>query len=482
MWRGRAQPGRVVPRIGLRIRIACSSMKGFPMRTWARHFGLASVLVLGLSACGQEQKPSKPADLEALGSAFVERLAAEDFEAAVASFDDVMRTALPAAKLRQTWTSLIAQTGPFQKQLGVRTEKVGVFDVVFVTCEFAKARLDVKVVFNRETQITGLWFVPSRSAAAYEPAAYVKRDAFHEEDVTVGSGRWALPGTLSMPIGAGPFPAVVLVHGSGPHDRDETIGPNKPFRDLAWGLASRGIAVLRYEKRTKHHAAKLAALKEGLTAKAETIDDALAAVSLLRRTEGIDAKRIFVLGHSLGGALAPRIAKRDPQIAGLIIMAGPTRPLEDVILEQTEYAFSLDGRLSGQEKEQLEKLKQQVARAKAPNLSSGTPAAELPFGIAASYWLDLRGYDPAATAAALSGPMLILQGGRDYQVTMADLDGWKKALAGRQRVTFKVYPKLNHLFIAGEGKSTPAEYTKPGHVAEAVITDIAEWLSKQRSK
>jgi dienelactone hydrolase len=107
----------------------------------------------------------------------------------------------------------------------------------------------------------------------------------------------------------------VLVHGSGPQDRDETIGPNKPFRDLAWGLASQGIAVLRYEKRTKKHAMKLVLIKNTITVKQETIDDALAAVALLRKTERIDPNRIFVLGHSLGGMLIPRIGARDPDVA-----------------------------------------------------------------------------------------------------------------------------------------------------------------------
>ena len=137
---------------------------------------------------------------------------------------------------------------------------------------------------------------------------------------------------------------MVLVHGSGPNDRDETIGANKPFRDLAWGLATRSIAVLRYEKRTKQYPGKLMATGVGqFTAQEESIDDALSAVGQLRGTEGIDPKRIFVLGHSLGGTLAPRIGQADPKITGLIIMAGSTRPLEDMVVEQTRYLISLNG-------------------------------------------------------------------------------------------------------------------------------------------
>jgi fermentation-respiration switch protein FrsA (DUF1100 family) len=166
-------------------------------------------------------------------------------------------------------------------------------------------------------------------------------------------------------------------------------------------------------------------------------------------------------------------------VAGLILLAANSRPLEDVILEQIEYVLSLQKGPDDKTKEALEKLKKQVERVKDPKLSADTPAAELPFGGPAAYWLDLRKYDPVATAAKLKQPMLILQGERDYQVTMTDFEGWKKGLKERKNVTLKSYPKLNHLFMEGEGKATPAEYDKAGHVAAEVIDDIAGWIKKQ---
>jgi dienelactone hydrolase len=308
----------------------------------------------------------------------------------------------------------------------------------------------------------------------YQPPAYVNPAAFSEKDVLVGTGDKALPGTLTMPMGNGPFPAVVLVHGSGPNDRDETIGPNKPFRDLAWGLASQGIAVLRYEKRTKVHPEQFTA---NSTVKEETIDDAIAAVSLLRQTAQIDSQKVYVLGHSLGGMLIPRIGTMiDPNVAGFIILAGNTRPLEDLLIEQITYIVSVDGKISGEEQAQIDIIKQQVANIKNPQLSSAVPASELPFGIPAAYWLDLRDYRPAAIAQTLQQPMLILQGERDYQVTMVDFQGWQQALASRQNVVFKSYSDLNHLFMEGSGKSTPGEYLMAGHVSETVINDIANWI------
>jgi uncharacterized protein len=270
-----------------------------------------------------------------------------------------------------------------------------------------------------------------------------------------------LPGTLTVPKGDGPFPAVVLVHGSGPQDRDETIGPNKPFKDIAWGLASRGVAVLRYEKRNKIHTDP-AKWNRNYTVKEEVMDDALAAVEVLRQSQRIDRKRIFVIGHSLGGILIPRIGKADPKIAGLIMLAGcGTQPPEDVLLRQLTYAASLNGPITDDTKKEIDKGVQALMKC-AP----------------ASYNRDLADYIPAAAemAKSLKQPMLILQGARDYQAIEADFNTWKDTLSSRTDVTFKLYPDLNHVFMTGVGMATPAEYTRPGSVAEVVISDIGDWI------
>ncbi len=424
----------------------------------------------------------KPPDRTAAAKTFVELQAKGDFAAAMKEFDDVMKKASPADKMEATWKLVQKQVGPFQKQLGTRQERLAKYDVVFVTCQFEKLALDVRVVFTREGQITGYSIRPVQKKYDFKPPPYARADSFRESAVTVGSGDWALPGTLTLPSACrhagvqGPFPAVVLVHGSGPQDRDETIGPNKPFRDLAWGLASQGIAVLRYEKRTKEHAARMAALKDKLTIKEEVVDDAVAAAALLRTQKDIDPRRVFVLGHSLGAFVGPKVGLRDPELAGLILLAGNTRPLEDVILDQVTYVLSLQGELGKEEKEELDKIKKQVLRVKDAKLTPETPAAELPLGTPAAYWLLLRDCRPLQDVAQFRRPVLVLQGERDYQVTMADFAGWKETLGARPDVRLKSYPKLNHLFMEGEGKARPAEYDKAGHVAQEVVEDIARWI------
>jgi len=405
----------------------------------------------------------------------VTQMVAGEFDKAVEPFDATMSRVLPASKLEEIWNGVIKQYGSLRQATDTRTEKVQQYTLVFVTCEFEQGKLDTKVVFNTEGEIGGLFFVPS---GQYQRPGYVDPAKFTEEEVTIGKGMMRLPGTLSVPTGDGLFPAIVLVHGSGPNDRDETIGPNKPFRDLAHGLASRRIVVLRYEKRTKQHPILMSLTRNSVTVKEETIDDAVAAVKLLKKHDRIDSNRIFVLGHSLGGMLLPRIAKAESGIAGFISLAGSTRPLEDLALEQTKYILSLDGELTDDEKAKIQELEEQVARVKSPDLTQSTPAKDFPLGIPASYWLDLRDYDPAKEAKSVRKPMLVLQGERDYQVTMEDFVGWKKALAGRDDVKFISYPHLNHLFVEGEGKSTPQEYSSPSNVAAVVIEDIVKWCAE----
>lgn len=404
----------------------------------------------------------------------VSQMAAGQFDAAVEPFDQTMKRVLPAGKLDEVWNGVIEQFGTFEESAETRVEQVQQYTLVFVTCKFALGKLDAKVVFNPQGEIGGLFFVPS---GKYQPPGYVDRRKFDEEEVTLGTGLLRLPGTLSIPKGEGPFPAIVLVHGSGPNDRDETIGPNKPFRDLAQGLASRGIAALRYEKRTKAHPILMSLSSGNVTVNEETVDDALVAVKLLRNHARIRPDGVFILGHSLGGMLIPRIAQGNEAIAGFISLAGSARPLEDLALDQTRYILSLDGELTEEDNARIEKLEAQVARVKSPDLSLSTPPEDFPLGVPASYWIDLRDYDPAKEIKAVQRPILVLHGERDYQVTTEDFERWRMALTGRDNARLISYPELNHLFIAGSGKSTPQEYSAPGNVAAVVIEDIAEWIA-----
>ena len=413
------------------------------------------------------------------GRAAVAALTAREFAKVETEFDEKM-TAAATGRLAAMWTRLLAQAGAW-KQCSADSRVVAIAgkQMVITACEFERATVDVQFAFDRAGRISGFTFRPVTPAAPaavpYSTPAYANPRSYAEEETTVGSGEWALPATLAMPAGDGPFPAVVLVHGSGPNDRDETVGSNKPFKDLALGLASRGVAVLRYDKRTKVHAAKAAAAQPTFTVREEVIDDALEAVKALRARRGIDPAQVFVLGHSLGGMLVPRIAAADPSIAGFIVLAGPARSVEDALVMQTRHLANADGAISPDEQKAIEEASAVGERVRALRPEDAASRERI-FGATPSYWLDLRGYDPPAAAKDVKAPMLILQGERDYQVTGDDFAKWKSALGSRADVLFRSYPALNHLFIAGSGPAGPAEYRIPGHVAEEVISDIANWV------
>lgn len=433
------------------------------------------LIILLLACTFGISAPSQNSRIENAGKQFVNHLEKKEYSKARAMFDDVMKMSMSQKRLEQVWKLLQDQEGPFKRVTRVHKEVVGAYEAVFITCLFGGTSIDVKVVFDHAGHIAGLWFLPTQAKApASEPPPYANTNLFREKEVVIGTGEWMLPGTLTMPIHTNtPVAAVVLLHGSGPNDRDETVGANKPFRDLAMGLATRGIAVLRFEKRTKQYFKKLTATTT-ITVKEEVIDDAMSAVEKLRSTPGIDPKQVYILGHSFGGYLAPRIGQDDANIAGLIIVAGSARPLEEVTLDQLKYLISFKTNSTATEKAQIKKLQSEAVEIK--NLPEQAEPSRMLLGAPVIYWQDLKKYNAVQTAQKIRQPILILQGERDFQVTQTDFQLWKTGLRGRSTVQFKLYPGLNHLMERGTGKSTPVEYNEKHHVAQVVVDDIAAWI------
>jgi len=345
-------------------------------------------------------------------------------------------------------------------------QDLGPVKVVTFPVKFAARTFNFVVYINASGEVGQLGFRAAETPWQHPP--YAQPDTFKEREVTVGEGDWKLPGTLTLPTGKGPYPAVVLVHGSGVRDRDETAFSNKVFKDLAEGLAARGVVSVRYEKRIKQYSAKMSG--KSYTLDDDIVEDAAKAAALLRTAPEVDPAKVFVLGYELGGYAAPRIAEADGKLAGMALFAANERPLEDLFVDQA-MATAKAG------VDYLTVIKAAAARIK--RLDQGDADGAPALGLPVSYWLDLRSYDPGPLVKQFPGRVLVLAGERDFQVPMTDFAEWKKALAGRKdAAVFKSYPALNHLFMAGEGKSTEEEYKKPGHVAADTIDDLARFLTQ----
>lgn len=405
------------------------------------------------------------------------RLAQGQYTDFLAGCDAAMQAALDEAKARQLWASLEAIGGKYQGKMSSSAAQ-GSKQTVLCELHFERMFITLRCVLDDQKRLSGLWIDERRPVTPYEPPAYVNQQAFSEtrHALTPAAGI-ELRALLCMPTAPGKHPAVVLVHGSGPQDADQTVGPNRPLRDLAWGLASAGVATLRYEKRTLRHAHK--ADPAEVTLQWETIADAVAAAAWLRSQESVDPSRVFVLGHSLGGFAAPYIAQQDGKLAGLILLAANARPIHDLIEEQVAYLSRLDDVVSDEERAAQE---QSAAAANAIRSGMFEDPAVVQLGAPAAYWKDMAQRDPVSAARTLTLPMLLVFCERDYQVTERCAQRWRAGLGDRPGTSFKHYAGLNHLLMAGTGKPNPDEYAKVGHVEARVVADIATWVQQPAAR
>ena len=404
--------------------------------------------------------PATPKPTGNEGRDFIGLLNQSKWTQAESMLDATMTGALGGGKLEGLWAQVTGKLGAFQKIERVDVDEVQGFRRDTVICAFASDRAGLRVVVDKQGKVAGFFIVPppdaSPAASTWKSAPYSDPSKFSETAVTVGALK--LQGALVVPKGVAKFPIVVMLAGSGPNDMDESASGIKVFRDLAEGLGTHGIASLRFEKRTHQH-------QHVVTVKEEYLDDAAAAIDQAAAVPGVT--KVIVLGHSLGAAIAPRVAQGNAKVAGLVLLAGPTFPYAKAIVAQLEYQKKL-GYGGPKIDELLANARDEAKKIDDPELKADTPMGH---GATGAYFLDLRSYDAVATVDKLKLPTFLGWGDKDLKVIPDDWAGWKAKLGDRPNLTYKTYPGLQHLF-------TPVGTAEVEHVSKAVIEDLVAWANK----
>ena len=426
------------------------------------------LILLSFSAFSQQM------DYQKQSAVVLEQFKTKDFLSIYKQIDTSVYKKSDTASLSRNWANIQRQYGQFLKKIKDEPGSQSPYVVHTQLCQFEKRQVNFKLVWGENQKIRAIYFLPYDPRPKYKVPQYYDSTAATDKRIWMVTGKYRIPGSLSIPNTPGKHPLVILVHGSGANDRDESYGPLKPFKDISSGLTVKGIAVLRYEKRNKLFKSRMDHDTPNYTIKEEVLEDVKKAIEVAKQDTSIDTNQIYICGHSFGGMLLPKIAKENPSVKGLIYITPNARKLEDVFYAQAVYV-SNDITDPIRKKQTMDSAKNQRDKIKALTSSATTDSTKY-FGSPASLWYDLNTYDPVATAKTVDKPMLFIFGSRDYQVTSEDADLWLSAFKSNEKATFKMYPQLNHFLIQGEGKSTPAEYEKPGNVDIGLINDMATWL------
>lgn len=434
---------------------------------------LIGILIL-LVSCSN--KPST----EETANDIIEHLLAGEFEIVHKDFfASELQESFTQVELKDQWETYIKQNEEFLEVTELEVSRQGEnTEVVEGLINFTKMNVEIRLIFNEKQRLVGINFSEGEVKVTMP-------NTISEEEIIVGVGTdYELEGILTLPKDKQEeLPAVVLVHGSGPSDKDETAFGYKPFRDIAWGLAEQGIASVRYDKRTFTYGKEIQELGE-LTIYEESVEDAVFATELLKKDPRIGESSVYLIGHSLGGILAPRIEVQGGDYAGLIMLAGTPRPLWEIIYDQNLHAIEHFLQDESKKEEQLELVEVEYQKAKKlEEISDEEAKAMTVFGVDAYYLKEMDQYDAETLVTEIEKPLLIMHGEDDFQVYYEkDFLKWQEILADNNEVTFKSYPGLNHFFVDYEGPNmgTVAEYETPGKVESIVIEDIASWILEQK--
>jgi predicted esterase len=433
-------------------------------------------LWMGLSISGLYAQQNK--DLIITSSKDIAaKLISQSFDSIPRYFDSVLVNELPVEKLERDINGSVKIYGELkeagQPVLEMYNENIMTRTRMMLT----KTSMVLSLSYTPDGKVKGLFL--SQYGGLYTIPGYVESLSFLENRYEFGKEGWKINGTLSYPRDQKKHPLVIIIHESGPMDRDGSTGSSMIYRDLAWGLSTQGICVFRYDKRSNVHGGKLfmeAYKGNDYTPYDEIVEDVFSAIELMKKNPHVDSNQIILVGHGQGGMMAPLIVK-TAHVKGMVLLAANARPLQDMMIEQMNYLYP-EGTMTLNQYNEKRDIIHRATYAKRKKLPVNTPTDSLPFGVRAGYWNYLNKYNQLKDFGKLTLPTLVLQGERDYQVTMTDYHLWEKVAKKRKGPTqFISYRALNHLFIPGEGRSSREEYQVPGNLDGKVVNDILEWIN-----
>ncbi len=391
-----------------------------------------------------------------------------------AKVDTLYRSYYSAITLERDWNELLGTYGNFVSAKVVNYEKNQYYNFIAYKINFEYLPYIFNISYNEQGNIIYISFMPAHKI--YVAPDYCDVTKFLERKITVHNGFYDLPGILTMPNDVAKAPLVIIVVEAGPTDKDGSYEENKPYKDLAWGLASKGFAVFRYEKRSNNYGIYLArdkAAYETFTPREDLLDDLYRSIDTLKTLPDVDPKKIYILGHGQGGMLAPLVAKERNDVRGIIMLGANAKRTQEMMIDQYKYLSTV----TPNKKPEYDAQTINAIRSMDKKLNPLTEHDRMPYSVQATYWVWLNKYKHLEVSKKLKKPMLILHGDRDYQVNIENLELWHKTLDKNPNVTIKNYPKLNHLFYSGEVASTYSEYYLKGNLPDYLVKDICDWLS-----